>query len=134
MRTIGLTGLVLLVALPAAAAAPISAKLTTNTATAVVDQPWRYTITVRSAQGAPLAATTKLQLLLGSTVVGCWKNGGMAQCFDPRAGEWISFKGRRTGVLRFPAQSVGVRLTFRATVKALGQTRVLRAPVTVKLA
>jgi hypothetical protein len=35
-------------------------------------------------------------------------------------------------VLRFPAQSVGVRLTFQATLKAQGVLRKLRAPVTVK--
>jgi hypothetical protein len=132
MRALGIAALALLLAVPATAAAPIRAKLTTSSPTPVVDQPWRYTVTVRSASGAPLAAKVKLQLLLGQTVVGCWKAGAMVQCFSQAAGDWIAFKGKRTGVLRFPAQSVGVKLTFQATVKASGQVRRLRVAVTVK--
>jgi len=132
MRAIGLLAIVLLVAAPASAAAPIKAKLTTSTPTPVVDQPWRYTVIVKSATGVPLAARAKLQLLLGETVVGCWKAGAMVQCFSQTAGDWISFKGKRSGVLRFPAESLGVKLTFQAIVKAQRQTRKLRAPVTVK--
>jgi hypothetical protein len=132
MRALGLIVLVLLLVAPAVAAAPIKAKLTTSTATPVVDQPWRYTVTVKSATGAPLRARAKLQLLLGETVVGCWKAGAMVQCFSQTAGDWIAFRGKRTGVLRFPAQSLGVELTFQAIVKAQKQTRKLRAPITVK--
>jgi hypothetical protein len=132
MRALGLVALALLLAAPASAAAPIKAKLTTSTPTPVVDQPWRYTVTVKSATGVPLAARTKLQLLLGETVVGCWKAGAMVQCFSQTAGDWVAFKGKRTGVLRFPAQSLGVKLTFQAIVKAQRQTRKLRAPVTVR--
>ena len=134
MRLLGIAVLALVLALPAVAAAPIAAKLTTSGPRPTVDQPWRYTLTVRSARGAPLAAKVKLQLLLGRTVVGCWKGGAMVQCFSPDAGEWIAFRGKRTGVLRFPAPSVGVALTFQATVKASGQVRRLRAPVTVQAA
>lgn len=132
MRALGIAALALLLAVPATAAAPIRATLTTSSPTPVVDQPWRYTVTVRSASGVPLAAKVKLQLLLGQTVVGCWKAGAMVQCFSQAAGDWIAFKGKRTGVLRFPAQSVGVKLTFQATVKASGQVRRLRVAVTVK--
>lgn len=132
MRALGLVALTLLLAAPATAAAPIKAKLTTSTPTPVVDQPWRYTVTVRSATGVPLAARAKLQLLLGETVVGCWKAGAMVQCFSQTAGDWVAVKGKRTGVLRFPAQSLGVKLTFQAIVKAQRQTRKLRAPVTVR--
>jgi hypothetical protein len=132
MRALVVVALALLLAVPATAAAPIRAKLTTSGPTPVVDQPWRYTVTARSASGAPLAARMKLQLLLGETVVGCWRAGAMVQCFSRAAGDWIAFKGRKTGVLRFPAQSVGVKLTFQATVRASGQVRRLRAPVTVK--
>jgi hypothetical protein len=57
----------------------------------------------------------------------------MVQCFAATEGTWISFKGKRTGVLRFPAQAVGARLTFRATVVAAGRSLKLRAPVTVTL-
>jgi hypothetical protein len=134
MRTLGIAALVLLLAVPATAAAPIRAKLTTGSATPVVAQPWRYTVNVRSAAGAPLAAKAKLQLLVGETVVGCWKGGTMVQCFGQTAGDWIAFRGKRSGVLHFPAESVGVRLTFQAIVKASGQVRRLRAALTVKAA
>jgi hypothetical protein len=132
MRALGLVALALLLAAPASAVAPIKAKLTTSTVTPVVDQPWRYMVTVKSATGVPLRARAKLQLLLGETVVGCWKAGAMVQCFGKTAGDWIAFRGKRCGVLRFPAQSLGVKLTFQAIVKAQRQTRKLRAPVTVK--
>ena len=132
MRALGLVALALVLAGPAIAAAPIKAKLSTSTATPVVDQPWRWTVTVRSAAGRPLPARTRLQILLGETVVGCWKGGAMVQCFSQTAGEWISFKGKRSGVLEWPAQSLGVKLTFQAVVKATRQTRKLRAPVTVQ--
>ena len=115
-----------------ASATTIKLKLTTSTATPAVGEAWRYTLTVRSASGAPQRARVKLQLLLGTTVVGCWKRGAMRQCSGATAGDWIVFRGKRSGVLRFPAQSVGVRLTFQATVKVQGQTRKLRAPVTVQ--
>ena len=58
----------------------------------------------------------------------------MVQCSGAAAGDWISFRGKRTGELRFPAQAVGVHLTFQATVQVKGQTRKLRAPVTVQAA
>jgi hypothetical protein len=132
VRILAMLVTVLVLALPAEAAAPVRATLTTSTPTPVVDQPWRYTVTARSAAGKPLAARVKLQLLLGRTVVGCWKGGEMTQCFDPAAGDWIAFRGKRSGVLRFPPQSVGVRLTFQATLKAQGVLRKLRAPVTVR--
>jgi hypothetical protein len=123
-----------LVGAPVSGAASITVKLTTSSAKPVVGQPWRYTVSVRSASGAPLRAQVKLQLLLGTTVVGCWKGGAMVQCFGANAGDWIGFRGKKSGVLRFPAQSLGVTLTFRATVKVQGQTRKLRAPVTVQSA
>ena len=111
---------------------PTPIPLTTATATPVVDQPWRYTVTVKSATGRPLAGQVKLEILAGSAVVGCWKGGAMVQCFSPAEGEWIPFKGRRSGTLRFPAASVGAKLTFQATVRAQRQVRRLRAPFTVK--
>jgi len=132
MRGLGIAALALLLAVPATAAAPIKAKLTTSSPAPVVDQPWRYTLTVRSAAGAPLAAKAKLQILVGETVVGCWKDGAMAQCFSQAAGDWIAFRGKKTGVLRFPEESVGAKLTFQATVRASRQVRRLRARVTVK--
>jgi len=132
MRLVVVAVVVLALASSAAAASPIRATMTTSSAKPVVDQPWRWTVTVKSAGGKPLAARMRLQILLGTTVVGCWKNGTMAQCLDGSLGQWITFKGKRSGVLTWPAQSLGVRLTFQAVVKAERQTWKLRAPVTVQ--
>jgi len=129
---LGVLVLALLVAATAPAATSIRTKLTTSSATPTVGEAWRYTITVRSAGGAPLAARARLQLLLGTTIVGCWKGRAMAPCLDGSRGDWVPFRGRRSGVLRFPAESAGPKLTFRAIVRASGQTRTLRAPVTVR--
>jgi hypothetical protein len=132
MRRLALAILALVLAASAAGATQVRVTLKTSSATPVVDQPWRYTITVKSGAGKPLAARMRLQILLGTTVVGCWKGGQMAQCLDGSLGSWIPLKGKRTGVLTWPAQSVGVKLTFRAIVVAQKRTFKLRAPVTVQ--
>lgn len=115
-----------------AAAASVKAALKTSSATPVVDQPWRWTVLVRDSAGKPLVAKLRLQILFGSLVVGCWKGTAMTQCSGPRSGDWIRFKGKRSGTLTWPAQSVGVKLTFQAVVSAGGKTLRLRAPVTVR--
>ena len=112
---------------------PVHASMSTTSTTPLVDTPWRYTIVVRDQAGRPLAAKARLQILLGALVVGCWKGTAIEQCSGARSGTWISFKGKRTGVLTWPAQSAGVKLTFQATVVAAGRALRLRAPVTVKL-
>jgi hypothetical protein len=126
-----LSALALALVSAAVGATPIRASMTTSSPKPVVGQPWRWTVKVSSA-GKLIAARMRLQILVGETVVGCWKGGAMAQCLDGSQGQWISFKGKRSGVLRWPAQSLGVRLTFQAVVKAERQTRKLRAPVTVQ--
>lgn len=133
MRGVALA-VVLSVALaaPATAASPVRVKMTTSTPKPVVDEPWRYTITAKDAKGKAVAAKARLQILLGVTVVGCWKGTGMTQCQGAASGMWIPFKGKRTGVLTWPAQSIGVTLTFQATVVTGGRTTRLRAPVTVQ--
>src|SRR5437879_9408854 len=110
----------LLVAQPATAAM-IKLKLVTSTAKPVVGEPWRYTLTVRSASGTPLRAAVRLQLLQRQTVVGCWKGAAMVRCVGKAAGDWIAFRGRRSGVLRFPARYLGAKLIFQATVEVQGQ-------------
>jgi hypothetical protein len=112
---------------------PVRATMSTTSTTPLVDTPWRYTIVVKDRAGKPLAAKARLQILLGTLVVGCWKGAAMAQCSGAKAGTWITFKGKRTGVLTWPAQSAGIKLTFQATVVAAGRSLKLRAPVTVKL-
>ncbi|HSF60180.1 MAG TPA: hypothetical protein VLA69_00650 [Gaiellaceae bacterium] len=132
MRLLALAILAAVLVPSAAASTHVRAVLRTSSATPVVDEPWRYTVTVRSAAGKPLPARMRLQILVGTTVVGCWKGGEMAQCLDGSLGSWIVFKAKRTGVLTWPAQSVGVKLTFRAIVVAQKRTFRLRAPVVVQ--
>lgn len=119
----------LLAAAPALGA--VRATLTTTTPKPVADTPWRYTIVVKDG-GTPVAAKARLQILLGTLVVGCWRGTAMAPCEGASSGTWIRFKGKRAGTIVWPAQSVGVKLTFQATVVAGGRTFRLRAPVTVQ--
>jgi hypothetical protein len=112
---------------------PVRATMSTTSTAPLVDTPWRYTIVVKDRSGKPLQAKARLQILLGTLVVGCWKRTAMTQCSGATAGTWIPFKGKRTGVLTWPAQSAGIKLTFQATVVAAGRSLKLRAPVTVTL-
>jgi hypothetical protein len=112
---------------------PVRASMTTTSTQPLVDTPWRYTIVVKDRAGKPLAAKVRLQILVGTLVVGCWKQTAIVQCSGANAGTWIPFRGKRTGVLTWPAQSAGVKLTFQATVVAAGRSLKLRAPVTVHL-
>ena len=100
-----LSALTLTVAASAAAASPVRATMSTSSTTPVVDTPWRYTVDVKDRAGEPLAARMRLQVLRGPTVVSCWKRTAMAACSSRNAGTWISFIGKRTGVIRWPAQS-----------------------------
>jgi len=136
MRLLLVVAAALLVVASASAATPtnpVRATMSTSSTAPLVDTPWRYTIVVKDRAGKPLSAKARLQILLGTLVVGCWKRTAMVQCSGARSGTWISFKGKRTGVLTWPAQSAGVKLTFQATVVAAGRALKLRTPVTVKL-
>jgi hypothetical protein len=117
----------------AAALNPVRATMATSSTKPLVDTPWRYTVVVKNPAGEPLAAKMRLQILLGTTVVGCWKGTAMTACSGANAGTWIRFKGKRTGVLSWPAQSAGVKLTFQAVVVAASRSLRLRTPVTVQL-
>ena len=133
MRIAGLVIAALVFALPATGATPaVKATLRTSGPTVVVDQPWRYTITVRTVSGAPLRARASLKLLRGETAVGCWQDGAMKQRLPQSECDWITFRGKRTGTLVFPAQALGVQLTFQAIVRVGTKTVRLRAPVTVR--
>ena len=112
-------------------ASPVRGTLTTSTSTPVVDAPWRYTIVVKSVAGKPVPAKTRLQILLGTLVVGCWKGNAMTMCSNPSEGTWIPFKGKLSRTLTWPAQAEKVKLTFQAVVVAGGRTLRLRAPVLV---
>src|SRR2546428_7678249 len=109
-----------LVVTQATAAALISVRLVTSTATPAVDQPWRYTLTVRSASGTPLRAAVRLQLLQRQTVVGCWKGAAMVRCVGKAAGDSIALRGRPSDVLRFLPPHLGVQLIFPPTALSDG--------------
>jgi hypothetical protein len=83
--------------------------------------------------GTVLAAKMRLQVLDGTTVVGCWKRGAIRRCSGGKAGTWITFPGRRTDVIAWAARYADVRLTFQATIVAGTSSLRLRAPVTVQL-
>jgi hypothetical protein len=118
----------------ASASASATITLTMSSATAVVNQPWRYTVSVQDASGAPVRARLKLQLLVGTRVVGCFRGGAVARCAGSAAGDWIPLRGKWSHAIRFPQRTLGARLTFQAVVQALGQTRKLRASLRVRSA
>jgi hypothetical protein len=129
-------GVGLTLALTVSAAAvldPVRATMSTSSRKPLVDTPWRYTITVNDQAGRPVAAKARLQVLLGTRVVRCWKSTAMVPCSGAKAGTWIAFKGKRTATIRWPAQSAGAKLTFQAIVVAGTRTLRLRAPLTVRL-
>ena len=133
MRLLVLAVAALALAATAVGATPtVRTKLATTTRTPVVDQPWRWTVTVKDAKGKPLAAKMKLQILFGTLVVGCWKGTAITQCTGSNPGTWILFKGKRTGKLTWPQASVGQTLTFQARVVVGTKLLKLRAPVTVQ--
>jgi hypothetical protein len=88
---------------------------------------------VKNADGRPLPAKARLQILRGTVVVGCWKRTAMVACSGATAGTWIGFKGRRTGILRWPTRFAGAKLAFQAVVVSGTRSLRLRAPVTVRL-
>ncbi|MCE3287758.1 MAG: hypothetical protein K0S64_1364 [Gaiellaceae bacterium] len=116
----------------AAVPTPVRATMSTSSTKAFLDEPWRYTVVVKDRAGRALAARMRLQVLSGSTVVRCWKRTRLAVCSNPRAGTWISFTGKRTGVIRWPVQSAGEKLTFQAIVVTGTRSLRLRAPVAVQ--
>ena len=117
----------------AAAANPVSATMATSSTKPVVDVPWRYTITVKSQAGHPLAARARLQVLRGTHLVGCWRRTAIVRCTRPEVGTWIPFTGRRTrGAILWPKRWVRLQLTFRAVVVTGTHVLLLRAPVTVR--
>jgi hypothetical protein len=128
-----LCAVTLILAASAAAATPISATMSTSATKPQADTPWRYTVVVKDRAGTALPARMRLQVLRGSTVVRCWKRAAMRACSRADAGTWISFTGRRTDVIRWPARLAGARLTFQAIVVAGTDALRLRAPLTIRL-
>ena len=98
----------------------------------VADTPWRYEIIVKDRQDDAVRAKARLQILRGTTVVGCVKRDAIVPCKGPSSGTWISFTAKRAGTVKWAARFVGARLTFRATVVANGRSLRLRIPVRVQ--
>jgi hypothetical protein len=121
-----------LVLAAAASATVVKASLTGSTHRPVVGKPWTWTLVVADGSGKALPAKAKLQITVAGIVVGCWKAGKMQACRGATAGTSISFVGKKTGVIRWTAESKGVPLTFRALVAAGGTTTKLRYAVTVR--
>ena len=80
--------------------------------------PWPIVIVARRAAGAPLRATVHYQFLFAGSVVARRSH--------------YRFDGTLHDVLRWPANSEGVPLTFRAIVTTALGTRRLDYPVQVK--
>lgn len=119
----------LCLAASADAADQVRATMTTSSIEPLVGSPWRYTITVKDRDGTPLAARVRLQVVRGDVVVGCRKRTAIVRCAGPRAGKWIAFKGTHTATIVWPTFSVGVGLTFKATILSDTRTLLLGAPV-----
>ena len=92
---------------------PVRATMTTASTMPVADTPWRYTIVVKDRGGKPLPAKARLQTLVGTRVVECWKRTAMTRCSGAASGTWIAFKGKRTGILSWPARSAGEQAHVR---------------------
>lgn len=103
--------------------------MTTSSIEPLVGAPWHYTITVKDRAGRPLAARVRLQIVRGDVVVGCRKKTAFVRCSGPRSGRWVAFKGTHTATIVWPALSVGVGLTFKATILSDTRTLLLGAPV-----
>jgi len=130
MRLLALACLATLcLAASASAADQVRATMTTSSIEPLVGEPWRYTITVKDRDGSPLVARVRLQVIRGDVVVGCRKRAAIVRCSGPRSGKWIAFKGRHTATIAWPAFSVGVGLTFKATILSDTRTLLLGAPV-----
>jgi hypothetical protein len=113
----------------AGASPPIRVTMSTSSTKPFADTPWRYSVAARRA-GNPVAARMRLQVLRGTTVVGCWRGTVLRSCSSART--WISFTGVRKGVITWSPRSVGSRLTFQALVVVGDSALRLRAPVTVR--
>ena len=103
--------------------------MTTSSIEPLVGAPWRYTITVADRDGSPLPARVRLQVVRGDVVVGCRKRSAIVRCSGARSGTWIAFKGRHTATIVWPAFSVGVGLTVKATILSGTRALLLGAPV-----
>jgi hypothetical protein len=109
-------------ALPASAgAAPaFRATFTAPTHTPKANAKWYYTVRVRNLQGKPIRATITAQVVDPFGGVHPVQYGSTTKNITNRP-----FTGVFRDYVQFPPESQGLRVTFRAIVKALGGKRVL---------
>lgn len=86
----------------------------------VVNKNWFITVTVTNLSGKPIAATLRMNVLLGSLRVGQVDNGKV-----------YHFVGRYHEIITWPAAAVGHQLTLQAVVKVKGKTKTLLWPLSV---
>ncbi len=116
---------------PAAGTAPVKLRLVVSSKAPVVESKWRWTVTATQG-GKRVRGTVKLNIVLGTAVVGCWKRGKPLQCASLKGSDALSFYGRRTGIVRWPAEAQGVTLVFQAIVKAKGKRQRFRVPLVIQ--
>ena len=86
----------------------------------VVKKNWPITVTVTNLSGKSIAATLRMNVLLGGARVGRIDNGKI-----------YHFVGRYHEIITWPQKSVGYPLTLQAVVKAKGKTNKLLWAVSV---
>ncbi len=96
------------------------ATLTATSHHPAVNKNWFITVTVSDLSGKPIAATLRMNVLLGSIQVGKIDNG-----------KTYRFVGRHHEKITWPAAAVGHQLTLQALVKAKGKTKTLLWPLSV---
>lgn len=82
-----------------------------------INQPWRITVTAHDASGKPVRAHVQYLFLFNGAVVARRDN--------------YAFDGSFHDVIQWPAQAVGLPLTFRAQVSSAIGSKALDYPVTV---
>jgi hypothetical protein len=85
-----------------------------------VNRNWNYTIIVTNAAGQPLTGTADIEFAFGGQVVG----HATPATVKVTNGHWHDN-------LQFPAQSIGIPLTFRVVVHTAPGSITLDWPVTV---
>lgn len=96
------------------------ATLTADSHHPVVNKNWFITVTVTSLSGKPIAATLRMNVLLGSLQVGKIDNGKIHHIV-----------GLHHENITWPAAAVGHQLTLQAVIKAKGKTKTLLWPLSV---
>jgi hypothetical protein len=105
---------------PTPAKLSFKATLTATSHHPVVNKNWFITVTVTDLSGKPIAATLRMNVLLGSLQVGKIDNG-----------KTYHFVSRHHENITWPAAAVGHQLTLQAVVKAKGKTKTLLWPLSV---